>query len=44
MQLLRAKVEQLPEVYDRRLWEEKVERTFQFMFERYPGEITAPPN
>jgi hypothetical protein len=42
-QTIREEYDDLPEVYDRRLWEEKVERTFQFMFERYPGEIPAPP-
>ena len=42
-QTIREEYDDLPEVYDRRLWEEKVERTFQFMFERYPGEIVAPP-
>jgi type I restriction enzyme R subunit len=39
---IREEYDDLPEVYDRRLWEDKVERTFQFMFERYPGEIAAP--
>jgi type I restriction enzyme R subunit len=43
-QTIREEYDELPEVYDRRLWEEKVERTFQFMFERYPGEIAPPPN
>jgi type I restriction enzyme R subunit len=42
-QTIREEYDDLPEVYDRRLWEDKVERTFQFMFERYHGEITAPP-
>jgi type I restriction enzyme R subunit len=41
-QTIREEYDELPEVYDRRLWEEKVERTYQFMFERYPG-IMAPP-
>ena len=41
-QTIREEFDELPEVYDRRLWKEKVERTFQFMFERYPGEIAAP--
>jgi type I restriction enzyme, R subunit len=41
-QTIREEYDELPDVYDRRLWEEKVERTFQFMFERYPGEVTAP--
>jgi hypothetical protein len=40
---IREEFDELPEVYDRRLWEDKVERTYQFMFERYPGEIAAPP-
>jgi type I restriction enzyme R subunit len=43
-QTIREEYDQLPEIYDRRLWEDKVERTFQFMFERYPGDIAAPPN
>jgi type I restriction enzyme R subunit len=42
-QTIREEYDDLPEVYDRRLWEDKVERTFQFMFERYPGEIAGPP-
>jgi hypothetical protein len=42
-QTIREEYAELPEVYDRRLWEDKVERTFQFMFERYAGEIAAPP-
>jgi type I restriction enzyme R subunit len=42
-QTIREGYDELPEVYDRRLWEEKVERTFQFMFERYPGGIATPP-
>jgi hypothetical protein len=42
-QTIREEYDELPEVYDRRLWENKVERTFQFMFERYSGEIAAPP-
>lgn len=33
---IRVELDALPEIYDRRLWEEKVERTFQFVFERYP--------
>ena len=41
-QTIREEYDELPEVYDRRLWEDKVERTFQFMFERYSGEIAAP--
>ncbi len=32
---IREKLDELPEVYDRKLWEEKVERTYQFVFERY---------
>ena len=43
-QTIREEYDELPEVYDRRLWEDKVERTFQFMFERYPGDIAAPAN
>jgi hypothetical protein len=41
-QTIREEYDQLLEVYYRRLWEDKVERTFQFMFERYPGQITPP--
>jgi type I restriction enzyme R subunit len=40
-QTIREEYDELPEVYDRRLWEDKVERTFQFMFERYPGETMS---
>lgn len=36
-QTIREEFDALPEVYDRKLWEEKVERTFQFVFERYPA-------
>lgn len=36
-QTIRQEFDALPEVYDRRIWEEKVERTFQFVFERYPS-------
>jgi type I restriction enzyme R subunit len=42
-QTIREEYDELPEIYDRRIWEDKVERTFQFMFERYPGEIAVPP-
>ncbi|HEV2161487.1 MAG TPA: type I restriction enzyme endonuclease domain-containing protein [Stellaceae bacterium] len=35
-QTIREEFDGLPEIYNRRLWEEKVERTFQFVFERYP--------
>jgi type I restriction enzyme R subunit len=42
-QTIREEYDTLPEVYDRRLWEDKVERTFQFMFERYPGEVNPRP-
>jgi type I restriction enzyme R subunit len=41
-QTIREELDDLPEVYDRRIWEEKVERTFQFMFERYPGDAARP--
>lgn len=36
-QTIREEFDALPEVYDRRIWEEKVERAFQFVYERYPG-------
>jgi hypothetical protein len=32
---IRQELDLLPEVYDRKLWDEKVERTCQFVFERY---------
>jgi type I restriction enzyme, R subunit len=41
-QTIREEFDALPEVYDRKIWEEKVERTFQFVFERYPA-ATPPP-
>ncbi|MGE0007567.1 MAG: type I restriction endonuclease subunit R, partial [Parvibaculaceae bacterium] len=34
---MREELDLLPEVYDRKLWEEKVERTYQFVFERFAG-------
>jgi type I restriction enzyme R subunit len=34
---IREEFDSLPEVYDRRIWEEKVERTFQFVYEKYAG-------
>ncbi len=34
---IREDFDALPEVYDRQLWDEKVERAYQFIFERYPG-------
>ncbi|MBG0810806.1 type I restriction endonuclease subunit R [Methylosinus sp. H3A] len=33
---IRQELDQLPEVYDRKLWDEKVERTYQFVFEHFP--------
>ena len=36
---IREELDLLPEVYDRKLWEEKVERTYQFVFERFSGAI-----
>ena len=42
---IRVELDALPEVYDRWLWEDKVERTFQFVFERYPYSPSRPrPN
>jgi type I restriction enzyme R subunit len=38
-QTIREEFDALPEVYDRRIWEEKVERTFQFVYERYPSAV-----
>ncbi len=40
-QTIRVELDALPPIYDRRIWEEKVERTFQFVYERYPVEIAA---
>jgi type I restriction enzyme R subunit len=34
---IREELDALPEVYERRIWEEKVERAFQYVYERYPG-------
>jgi type I restriction enzyme R subunit len=45
-QTIREEYDELAEVYDRRLWEEKGRANlsvFQFMFERYPGETAVPP-
>jgi type I restriction enzyme R subunit len=36
---IREELDALPEVYDRRLWEQKVERTYQFVFEHYEGTV-----
>ena len=32
---IRQEFDQLPQVYERKLWEEKVERTYQFVFEHF---------
>ncbi len=40
-QTIREQFDMLPNVYDRRIWEDKVERTFQFVYERYPGAVAA---
>ena len=32
---IRQEFDLLPDVYDRKLWDEKVERTYQFVFEHY---------
>ena len=40
---IRIELDALPEVYDRRIWEEKVERAFQFVYERYPSDSVAAP-
>jgi type I restriction enzyme R subunit len=32
---IRLEFDELPEVYGRKLWDEKVERTYQFVFEHY---------
>lgn len=36
-QTIREEFDALPPIYDRRIWEDKVERTFQFVYERYPA-------
>jgi type I restriction enzyme, R subunit len=38
---IREELDGLPEVYERRIWEEKVERTYQFIFEHYAGAFDA---
>jgi type I restriction enzyme R subunit len=35
-QTIREDFDDLPDVYDRRIWEEKVERAFQYVYEHYP--------
>ena len=32
---IRQEFDQLPDVYERKLWDEKVERTYQFVFEHF---------
>lgn len=32
---IREELDQLPDVYERKIWEEKVERTYQFVFEQF---------
>jgi len=34
---IREELDALPDIYERRLWEEKVERTYQLVFEHYEG-------
>ena len=34
-ELALGELDLLPEVYERRLWEEKVERTYQYVFEHF---------
>lgn len=38
---IRAELDSLPEVYDRLIWDDKVERTFQYVFEHYTGGVPA---
>lgn len=38
---IRVELDALPEVCDRRIWGEKGARTFQFVYERYPGAVSA---
>lgn len=40
-QTIREEFDALPEVYDRRIWAEKVERAFQFVYERYSSAVSA---
>jgi type I restriction enzyme R subunit len=40
---IREELDDLPEIYGRRLWEEKVERTYQFVFEHYEGAALHRP-
>jgi type I restriction enzyme, R subunit len=39
---IRTELDELPEAYERMLWEEKVERTYQFVFEHFPGAMSLP--
>jgi type I restriction enzyme R subunit len=36
---IREELDALPEIYERRLWEEKVEKTYQFVFEHFEGVV-----
>jgi hypothetical protein len=38
-QTIREEYDELPEVYDRRFWEDKVERTFQVVVALKPGAL-----
>jgi len=38
-QTIREELDELPDVYDCKLWEDKVERTYQFIFERMGGVV-----
>jgi type I restriction enzyme R subunit len=40
---IRQEFDLLPEVYDRKLWDEKVERTYQFVFEHYGSAVNGQP-
>jgi type I restriction enzyme R subunit len=39
---IREELDLLPDVYVRKLWDEKVERTYQFVFEHYGTQTVAP--
>jgi hypothetical protein len=40
-QTIREEYDEVPEAYDRRIWEDEVERTFQLMFGRYSADAVA---
>jgi hypothetical protein len=40
-QTIREEYDEVPEAYDRRIWEDEVERPFQLMFGRYSADAVA---